>query len=239
MSAKTQWEQTNIFKFWCKRWNPLFPVYDHRYLIHIMSLIQHKWQLFDDLDWDVPVKQDVTHAGCSCDYHYHGKPGDWSLLLPLPWGEASRHWTLHLGQTTCAPLEHACGLNNTMVIFSSFFFFAVKERETSESGCINDLAGRGRSWGFLLRATNGWSHLKQAAADKERVNPPENTWPLWEDLNSLNSLSSYFLLVLMTSQIKNLHSCLVKPADFYHDVQYRTGEMKCTLKLKLLSTQIL
>lgn len=83
-----------------------------------------------------------------------------------------------------------------------FFFFAVKEWETSESGGINDLTGRGQSWGFLLRATNGWSHLKQAAADKERVNPPENTWPLWDGLNSLNSLSSYFLLVLMTLQIK-------------------------------------
>lgn len=96
-------------------------------LIHIMSLIQHKWQLFDDLflsvyskDWDVPVKQDVTCAGCFCDYHYQGKP--WLVLIAasaVGGGEQTLNSALGPNHM-CAPLEHACGLNSTMVFFLLF-----------------------------------------------------------------------------------------------------------------------
>lgn len=148
--------------------------------------------------------------GCVCDYHYQGKPGDWSLLLPLPWGEVSRHWTLHLGQTTCVLLLNMHAVWTTQWNF--FFFLHWRSGKPVKAGALMTWQGGASHGAFYSVQPMGdpiWN--RQQLTRREWI--PQKT-PL-----------GGFELVEFTQQLlpscsdgltnKNLHSCSVKLDDFY------------------------
>lgn len=135
----------------------------------------------------VSVKQGVVHTECSRCYHYTVHPGKpiSAAVACVAGGEAE--------QTVNSTLEsnHMCFRRGAHMWLEQYNgILQPKSGKTVKAEAWMTWLGGAWSWAFLPRATNGWSRLKQAATDKERLNlkahdPCQMAWADWHNWDFL------------------------------------------------------